>query len=254
MHNLFIKFILESINSDTKSRCLLTYLRLMNIASKRAGRFSIEDFECTGVQKRTFKKHIEKMVIWEWVTALPNGTYQIKNQLKIIEKKRGWCYKFSNAELNEFSHAKIASFRAFISELVLSYYKDVSQKAIIRGFKGSVIVGHNGFTYNTDRYTVKDPSLSQMDNFVGVKYSSAKTSKSISTICNYRKLCKKYSLYSNKFIVVNESYYKQLDNCTLSNLNEYNGILGRFLYGKNNTLLFSTLSKRTSKIELFKKR
>jgi hypothetical protein len=43
MHNLFIKFILTSIDSDQKSRCLLTYLRLMKRAAMRGGRFSIND-------------------------------------------------------------------------------------------------------------------------------------------------------------------------------------------------------------------
>jgi len=248
MHNLFIKFIIQSIDSDLKSRCLLTYLRLMKRAAMRGGRFSVNDYEVAGVQKRTFIKHIEKMLSFGWCIALPNGTYQIKNQLKIIQNKRGWCYNLSEVELNEFSHARIASFRAFLSELVLSYYKDVSQKAIIKGFR-VVSQSKEGKT----KFLIKDASLSTTHDFVGVRFASQKTKKSTSTVCNYRKVQKK-SLYSNDFLVVNESYYKQLDNCTLRQINEYNGRLGRFLYGKNGVLLFSTLSKRVSKIELLKKR
>jgi hypothetical protein len=244
MKHLFTLFAKSSINSDTKSRCLLTYLRLVN-SNKRGGRFNESDYSVAGVQKRTFCKHIEQMLSFGWIEILENKTYRLKSQLKLIGKKKHYAYCMSAGFLDTFSHKKIASFRAFISEIVLSYEKKVVQNSVIKGFKAKYNI--NGVTH---KVTVKDASLSQTYDLAAATWAKFHLGKSVSTVLSYRKL-QNLALYRHDKVKVSETYYRHLDSCSLGQLNEYNGKRGRFYFGRDG-LMFNSVSIRTSFFEIVK--
>ena len=244
MKHLFCQFAKSSINSDQKSRYLLTYLRLVN-SNKRGGRFNESDYSVAGVQKRTFCKHIEQMLSFGWIEMLENKTYRLKSQLKLIGKKKHYAYCMSAGLLDTFSHKKIASFRAFISEIVLSYEKKVVQNSVIKGFKAKYNI--NGVTH---KVTVKDASLSQTYDLAAATWAKFHLNKSVSTVLSYRKL-QNLALYRHDKVKVSETHYRHLDSCSLGQLNEYNGKRGRFYFGREG-LMFNSVSVRTSFFEIVK--
>lgn len=178
---LYIPFIKDIISSNKKSYSYLLYLQLWEVSRNRAGKFSIQDVEkSTGLSYKSSLKNINTLIKYGWIVK--KGEYYTRtSQLLLIPfSKKNKVYISSVEEISKFSWKNIASFRAFLSEILIQHNRNTIK----------------GLAKKKKRIEGRVVTTKHLQYF-SLSYSKCLIGKSISTCSRYRKLQDKSS-YTHK--------------------------------------------------------
>lgn len=190
---IYHKFVSQIIKSDRMTAALLFYLKISLVARKRAGRFSRKELVLTAQTSHvTAKKYIDLMIEYGWIKRLSKDTFQITGQIRLFDraKKINRYWVMSEDDLMKYSWRNIASFRAYLEEIVYTT-AEIQKRAKIKGY---LITDQR----SGQKTKIQDRTLIGFDNLTSLSLASELVGRAISTIHKHRRL-QKVAKYNQTF-------------------------------------------------------
>lgn len=135
MNRIYVEISTEQIKSPDRARCYLAYILIRFHTKNQCGGFNFEKFTSSiGLKKRASKVLLNSLIKNGFVTQEASDHFRVVGHKKLFTTRgRQTYYTISDKELSKFSLKRIASFRAFLSELEIERYKR-HQRSKVDGF------------------------------------------------------------------------------------------------------------------------
>lgn len=239
MNRIYVEIAAKQLRSTDRGRCYLAYLLIRLHTKKTAGGFNIDRFlSVVDLKYRAGSGLLKSLVNRGFVRKESKTHYRVVRHNALCEYNgRHTFYCVSDSDLSEFKLSRIASFRAFISEIEIERYKR-HQKALVKGY--SRINERDGH-----REVIKNETYGAFHQLMACECTAKLVGVSTSTAWNYRKR-QNVSFYEFSPIFIKPEIYqkgfegKEMDSSTVK---------GKFFSYGGNLYLFP-ISRRLTSIKL----
>jgi hypothetical protein len=227
MNRIYLRHVDSLLQSDSRSRCFLAYLKLRISTKNTCGGFYLKDLQNTlQVSDTSARKTINNLLLHDYCVKISHNYYRIISFKSIIgDNLHEKFFKITDKEVFSYSWKNISSFRALLVELRNQTNRNMRKK-LRKGF------------WKTDRHGVKEKISSQsnkeFDTLMASTYVCSYTHKSQSTIIKYRK--------KQTLVIYSQEYPELVKKDFLKNKGKFFTI--------NNSLIYCGISTRYGSVKL----